>query len=67
MQPFHIDELIGEIVVLELDNSEVVSGALAGGWNNYIVLRDSKGKPLLFHERFVRAMFPEEVTDDSAK
>jgi hypothetical protein len=67
MQPFHIDELIGEIVVLELDSKEVVSGTLAGGWNNWIVLRDSKGLPMLFHERYVRSMFPDEVSDDGAK
>lgn len=60
---FHQNELIGKEVCVEMDDSSIITGTFDTGTGNWICIRNPKGEPFLFHERFVRAVYlkPEKV------
>lgn len=66
---FDPDEIIGKEVCITLHDGEIVSGILDHGSSTYIVLRNERGEPYLFHERYVVSLFlkPEglEVENDN--
>lgn len=70
---FDIDEILGKEVCLELigvdenGEPEIVSGILEPTSGNFICLRGNTGKPYLFNERYIKAIYlrPEKVEEQN--